>query len=173
MKLFFRVLYGLVVLGGLAALLLIYVRVSKTCITKDKICIVYGHSWKKATATSPYDFMITQTKPTPALFRVAMAKTKIAGSANALAGALNQQLAKDAPSYKLVETNAVVVDKVLAVEVVFDYLPQGATQTVRQDYVVAPLGSDTYYFSAEATTTNYAKVKPQFDYLLSHLEIKQ
>jgi len=164
------VLYGVLVVAGVAAVAFLYVTGKPHCITKDKVCLSYGNDWTVAKASSPYDLELTRTKPYAALFRLAYTSTNITGSANALAGALKTQLGKDAPAFKLIESNAIIVGKAIGVEMVFDYTPQGAPGAVRQTYVVVPIAKHTYYFVAEATTPNFAKIRPEFDKLLESVE---
>lgn len=170
-KVILRVLYGLLLVAGIAAVGWLYMTGKPSCISKDKLCMNYaGSGWTVAKTTAPYDLDLTRTKPYAAQFRLAYTATNISGSANALAGALKAQLAKDAPAFKMVGSNAVIVGKAIGVEIVFDYTPPSAPGAVRQAYVVVPINKHTYYFIGEATAPNFDKVQPEFDALLQSVE---
>lgn len=172
MKRLWRVVYGVLVVGGLAALVFIYLGAHQACVPKDDFCVTYQRGWKQDKAPAPIGLRLTRSDPN-ATFQYAVSKTKITGTATGLAGVLDQSLSKSVPGYHLVQSNQIVVSKsrILAVEMIYDFTPQGTTAPIRERLIVVPIKGRTYSLATQVAASNYNKVKPQLDYLLSHTEI--
>lgn len=171
MKRILQILFGLAVVAGLAMIAFIYFGTPHKCYTKAKVCITYSNVWKKADSKDPVVVRLTKTKP-GMTFQVSMTNTKITGSVASLAGALDKQLAKDVPGYKLVDSNAIVVSKILGAQLVYDFTPKGATSQVRTTLIVLPLKDKTYYITSQTAKTDVDKTKAELDRMIKHVEIR-
>jgi hypothetical protein len=170
MKLTAKILLVVVLLAGLGLAATYFFGSKRVCVNGENICLLYQKPWKKEAATASINVRLTASNPA-GLFQVSVQHKKLTGSVNAVATALDIQLKKQAASYKLLQSNEIVVSNVRAVEMVYEFRTQDGG-TVRESMVVAPIGGISYFFTCEAAVKDYDALKPGFDYLLQHVRIK-
>jgi hypothetical protein len=166
-----RVIYAVVIIAGAIGLGVAVAQTKRTCISSKSICFKYKADWKVTRESDGAIVKLTKAKP-GAVIQIAAQENKITGSVQGVASALDAQLRKQLPAYKLIEANQLGISKIRSVELSYSFTPKETGRAVRQQLVVVPIGNRTYYISAEMAPADFGAVKPDVDYLLSHTEIK-
>ena len=167
-----RIVYPTLIVIGLGALVVIYFQTKTACINPEKICISYKSGWKQVSVATPDTVRLTKSKP-GAVFQLSVSKTKIAGTVQNVASALDTQLKKSVSSYKLIKAEQIMIDNVRSVAMTYELAPSDGGRVMEQELVVVPLGDKTYLMTAEAAPSDLDQLKPEIDYILSHTEIKR